>query len=123
MSDLTPVTRHNALPLDLAQVRRTLGVEAEDWDSPEDNTAYDLPEIREGLVVHSGDHLVLNFPAVMSVERTFELKERLTERFGKFDVDVTLIVGAEQIAVIRASDRKHSAGPSGNWDDWTGTTT
>jgi hypothetical protein len=59
-------------------------------------------QIREGLVVHTGDHLILSF-AAMDAEQAEELREQAEQRLPK-NVKVTFVFGAEQIAVIREQE-------------------
>jgi hypothetical protein len=60
-------------------------------------------QIREGLVIRPGDHLILSFPAGASAKEAAELRDEVQRRLPK-DVRVTVVFGAEQIAVIREQD-------------------
>ena len=60
----------------------------------------DLPEIREGLVIYPGDHLLVTVPFGTSAEFVQQLKDRFAERHS--DIDVTVLT-AQQIAVVRRS--------------------
>ena len=60
-----------------------------------------LADVKEGLVVHPGDQLVLSFPADTTAERFAEIVRVARAQFDPKEIGVTVIAGAEQIVVIR----------------------
>lgn len=60
-----------------------------------------LTDVKEGLVVHPGDHLILSFPANSSPQDLQEMRDRLWERFIGAGIEVTLVTAVTQLAVIR----------------------
>jgi hypothetical protein len=60
-------------------------------------------QIREGLVVRPGDHLILSFPADSSPKDLAEFRDRIREQLQPIgpDIQVTLVAGVDQITVIR----------------------
>lgn len=61
-----------------------------------------LAQIAEGLVVRPGDKLVIRCHRDTTREHADQVRHAITERWP--DVDVVLIAGVEQIAVVRADD-------------------
>ena len=56
-------------------------------------------QIREGLVVHPGDHLILTFPAQYGQDKDM-IRDKIAEGFPD-DLHFSLIFGAEQVVVVR----------------------
>lgn len=63
-----------------------------------------LTDVKEGLVVHPGDQLVLSFSADLSAENADYIQKQILRKFGSTGIEVMIVVGAEQIAVIRQDD-------------------
>lgn len=60
-------------------------------------------EVREALVIHDGDTLILRLPSNVSMQQAHDCNEKAKERLaalGLTDVKV-LIVAAEEMAVYR----------------------
>jgi len=58
----------------------------------------DLSQIKEGLVLRPGDHLVVTVENQVA-KQVYEFSEGLRERLGP-DIKVTVIAGVEMIAKI-----------------------
>lgn len=61
-----------------------------------------LAQIAEGLVVRPGDKLVIRCHRDTTRANLDELADSIKERWP--DVDVVVLAGVEQIAVVRADD-------------------